>query len=147
MEETLTPAAIYRQIMNHADETLPKPARDNLDVVIDANWIFLHSKRFKEHNRLNSYRYIGKWKYNPSDHAELLEQAKNLLLHVSENSLPVVKITNFGNMPNSELQLVVYCFPGIAEPSSVKEILLESRLNGFYWGSNRFAEPIESNLL
>jgi len=93
----MTPAAIYRQIMNHADETLPKTLRDNLDVVIDAHWIFLHSKKFKEHNRLNSHRYNGKWKFNPPGHAELLELAKHLLHHVSENRLPVVKITNFGN--------------------------------------------------
>lgn len=137
----MTPAAIYRQIMNHADETLPKSAWDNLDVVIDAHWIFLHSRKFKEHNRLNSYRYNGKWKYNPSGHAELLEQAKNLLLHVSENRLPVAKITNFGNIPNGELQLVVYCFPDIAEPLHVKVILQESSLKGIYWGSNRFREP------
>lgn len=143
MVERISPAIIYRQIVNHADETLPKVLRNNLDVIIDAHWIFFHSKKFKKHNRLNSYRYNGKWKYNPSDHAGLLEQAKNLLLHVSENRLPVVKITNFGNMFNADLQLVVYCLPCFAEPIEVKRILTEVGLNGFVWGSNRFKEPFD----
>ena len=32
----IAPAAIYRLIMHHAEETLPRAVRDNLDVVIDA---------------------------------------------------------------------------------------------------------------
>jgi hypothetical protein len=142
MGEEVSPAAIYRLIWEHAGKTLPTALLENLDVVMDAHWIYLHSRKFKEHNRLNSYRYNGKWKSFPLDHGELLLQVYALLPHVPGNSLPVVKITNFANMPHERLQLVAYCFPEVAEPAWVREILKGSSIDGFIWRSNRFKEPI-----
>lgn len=132
-----SPAALFNIITSYANEKLTADAKNNLDVVIDHHWIFLHSKCFKQANRLNSHRYNGKWKLDAETPEQLLYATQKLIPLVADNRLPVVKMTNVGNVLNGECQLVVYCFPKGAEPITVRRIVGEK----FYWGSNRYTEP------
>lgn len=140
MTRFISPADLYKLLASFASDNLPSNSRNNLDIVLDYHWIFLHSKQFKETNRLNSHRYIGKWKYDAENSTELIETAKKLISLVADNRLPVVKMTNMGNVHSGECQLVVYCFPETAEPLLVKQLIGKD----FYWGSNRFKEPEHS---
>ena len=138
--ENLSPASIYRLLTSHADKILvSRKERENLDIVIDMHWFFLHSRYHKE--QFNYKKHIGKWKYDAVSFEDLLARVLVLMPSVAAGDLPVVKFTNIPNVTSGEKLIVVYCFPFGPGPEQARDILIEKIGPEIYWGSYRHRSP------
>ena len=135
------PAVIYKRLIHNARENIYAEFRDNLDIVLDLHWIFLHSKIFKFRPNINFRQHIGKWKYDASSADDLFEKVFMLLPYVAEDKLPVVKFTNIGNVFSGEKLIVVYYCPNSTPHKEIRQILYDKLKIPFYWGSDKYKEP------
>jgi len=110
----------------------------NLEVTPGIHWIFMQSLK---HKGLEAFKNnCGKWKYDATDNDDLT-QAERLIPYVVEGKLPVVKITNIGNVFSGDRLIVVYCFSEEAKPAESGELLNQMFDGQFYWGSDWFSPP------
>ena len=135
-----TPSEIYKLVAERADRLIgSRDERQNLDIVIDIHWFFLHSMSHKQREQWK--RHAGKWKYRAHSREDLIEKACRLLPAVASGRLPVVKFTNVANVFTGEMLIVAYCFASGPGAEETKKTLLETIRGEIYWGSNKYKEP------
>jgi len=129
-----SPAEIYRQLTTCINDTVAHPEeRDNVEVIIDMHWFFIHSKYHKKNFQYK--KHIGKWKHYGTSDKSLYDNVFKLIPLVAEGKLPVVKFTNTGNVFTGEKTIVVYCFPFGPTPKDAESILIDAIGKTFFWGS------------
>lgn len=134
-DRVTSPALVVRRLKEFAGH------HANLEITPDIHWIFLRSL---SHKGLPAFRrHCGKWKCDAADDDDLLARTRRLIPLICDGELPLIKITNRGNVFSDERLIVVYCFPQEATPEKTGEILDRMFSGRFYWGSNWFSCPPE----
>lgn len=132
-----SPAEIYRKLTTCIEKTVVSPEeRNNVEVIIDMHWFFIHSKYHKQNFQYK--KHIGKWKYCATSNKNLYDHVFKLIPLVAEGKLPVVKFTNTGNVFTGEKTIVVYCFPFGPTPKDAESFLIDTIGKTFFWGSKIF---------
>ena len=132
-----SPAEIFCKITTCLNDTVaPAGERDNVEVIIDMHWFFIHSKYHKKNFQYK--KHIGKWKHYATSDESLYDNVFKLIPLVAEGKLPVVKFTNTGNVFTGEKTIVVYCFPFGPTPKDAESILIDTIGKTFFWGSKIF---------
>lgn len=129
----ISPAQIVKQLK---DKVAGHPQAANIEVTPDIHWIFIRSIMHKSDPAVK--KHCGKWKYDAQDNESLISRVCDLLPLVANGKLPVIKLTNIGNVFTDERVIVVYCFDDIATPTGTRESLEKNFKGQFYWGSDRF---------
>ncbi|MFC1857701.1 hypothetical protein ACFL9U_06680, partial [Thermodesulfobacteriota bacterium] len=68
-----SPATIYRKLIHYMEEKIESvKERDNVDIIIDIHWFFIHSKYHKRN--FNYKKHIGKWKYYATSYTDFYDK-------------------------------------------------------------------------